>query len=112
MKLLKAMEIEIKRRSPSRNVRGVVVEGSTSTLKIRGNLQPEGNLRLVREVFGSKIEGAIKIYTEEKLFTYENGGDSDYVIYDGREWEVAMTKRYDTIIPHYKYTAILRKDER
>lgn len=110
--LLNAMDIEVKRRGHRVNVRGVLTEQEGTTINIKGNLQPERNLRLIRETFGSHIEAAIKIYSETKLRTKEKDGDADLIIYDGREWEVAENRQYDIVIPHYKIIAILRKDER
>lgn len=110
--LLKTMSIEIKRRGQATNVRGKVVEAKSSSLNIKGNLQPERNMTAIREVFGSHIEAAVKIYSETRLRTKESDGDADLVIYQDREWEVAEVRRYDTLIPHYKIIAILRKDER
>lgn len=110
--LLSTMTINVKRRGQATNVRGRMVEAPSSSLNIKGNLQPENNLKAVRETFGSHIEGAIKIYSESRLRTKESDGDADLVIYQDREWEVAEVRRYDTLIPHYKILAILRKDER
>jgi len=110
--LLNSMTIDVKRRGQAQNVRGKLIEAKSSSLSIKGNLQPERNLRAIRETFGSHIEGAIKIYSETRLRTKESDGDADLVIYQDREWEVAEVRRYDTLIPHYKIIAILRKDER
>lgn len=110
--LLNTMTINIKRRGQATNVRGRMQEAPTSSLNIKGNLQPERNLKAIRETFGGHIEGAIKIYSESRLRTKESDGDADLVIYQDREWEVAEVRRYDTLIPHYKIIAILRKDER
>jgi len=110
--LLNSMTINIKRRGQATNVRGRMIEAPPTSLDIKGNLQPERNMKAIREAFGSHIEGAIKIYSETKLRTKERDGDADLIIYQDREWEVAEVRRYDTIIPHYKIIAILRKDER
>lgn len=110
--LLKTMTINIERRGQATNVRGKLVEAASVPFDILGNLQPERNLKAIRETFGSHIEGAIKIYSETRLRTKESDGDADLVIYQDREWEVEEVQRYDTLIPHYKILAILRKDER
>lgn len=110
--LLRAMDIEIARRGQATNIRGNVVEAKSTTFSIKGNLQPERNLKTIREAFGSHIEGAIKVYSETRLRSKERDGDADLIIYQDREWEVAEAKRYDTLIPHYKIIAILRKDQR
>ena len=110
--LLNAMTISVERRGQATNVRGKLEEAASTPLDIKGNLQPERNLKAIRETFGSHIEGAIKIYSETRLRTKESDGDSDVVLYQDREWEVAEVRRYDMLIPHYKIIAILRKDER
>ena len=110
--LLNAMDIKVKRRGSRVNIRGTLTEQAGSEFSIKGNLQPERNLRLIRETFGSHIEAAIKIYSETKLRTKESEGGSDIVLYDGREWEVEESRHYDIVIPHYKIIATLKKDER
>lgn len=110
--LLNAMDIQVKRRGHRVNVRGVLTEQEGTEFSIKGNLQPERNLRVIRETFGSHIEAAIKIYSETRLRVKESDGDADLILYDGREWEVAENRHYDILIPHYKIIAILRKDER
>ena len=110
--LINAQTINYKRRGHPTNDRGVIVEAASTDGTIKGNLQPERNLRLIRETFGSHIEAAIKIYSKERLRTKEVDGDADLVIYNNREYEVAEVRQYDTVIPHYKIIAILRKDER
>ena len=112
MHLLKTMTININRKGQAQNVRGEMIEADSTSFSIKGNLQPERNLKTIREVFGSHIEGAIKVYVEERLRTKESDGDSDIIIYQEREWEVAEVKRYDILIPHYKIIALLKKDER
>ena len=112
LSLLNKMTINVERRGQATNVRGVMGEAVSTPLIIKGNLQPERNLKAIRETFGAHIEGAIKIYSETRLRTKESDGDADLIIYQGREWEVAEVRRYDILIPHYKITSILRKGEK
>lgn len=111
MRLLTAQTINIIRRESSTLVRGEVVEGAQVALTIKGNLQPERNITLMREIFGAKVESAIKIFTKEKLRTYSKNGAADIVTYNDDDFEVSQVRRYDTIIPHYKIIAIRMKDE-
>ena len=110
--LLGTMTINVERSGHATNVRGKMEEAVSTPLIIKGNLQPERNLKTIRETFGSHIEGAIKIYSETRLRAKESDGAADIVDYQDRKWEVAEVRRYDTLIPHYKITAILIKDER
>jgi len=112
LSLLKSMSIDVERRGHATNVRGTIVEAASTPLTIEGNLQPERNLKTIRETFGSHIEGAIKIYSETRLRAKESDGAADVILYQNREWEVAEVRKYDTLIPHYKIIAILKKDER
>jgi len=110
--LLNRNTINVKRKGQAQNVRGQMVEAPSSTFTVKGSLQPERNLKTIREVFGSHIEGAIKIYSKDRLRTKEKDGDADVVVYQDRDWEVAEVRRYDDLIPHYKIIALLKKDER
>lgn len=110
--LIDRQDITVSRRGKRVNIRGVLTEQDGSQITIKGNLQPERNLSLIRETFGSHVEGAIKIYTKEKLRTKESEGGSDIILYNGRKWEVSEVRQYDIVLPHYKIIAILLKDER
>lgn len=112
MRLLNLNRIEVLRKGETENIRGKLVTQDDYSFEIKGTVQPERNLALVREVFGSHIEGAIKIYSKEKLRTKEEGNGADVVTWDGRKWEVSESRLYTDIIPHYKMLAILIKDER
>lgn len=112
MRLLNLNTITVKRRGERQNVRGVLEEQSSTLFTIKGSLQPERNIKLIQETFGSHIQAAIKIYSESRLRTQEEDGDSDVIVYDSREWEVMENRQYDNIIPHYKIIAVLRKGER
>lgn len=112
MILLDAMNITVKRRGAKTNVRGVLTDAAETEISLKGNIQPERNLKLVRETFGSHIEAAIKIYSGQRLRTQEHDGDADTVVYNGREWQVAEARHYDIVLPHYKMIAILRNDEK
>jgi len=103
--------VKVLRRGPVRYVEGRILQDQTEEISVAGNIQPERNIILIREVFGSHIEAALKIYTNERLRTQEKGCDADVVLYDGREWEVSQVRRYEDVIPHYKTIAILKKDE-
>lgn len=92
--------------------RGQAVAGSKTSFTTKGSIQPEKNLSLIRETFGSHVEAAIKIYTLEKLRTKESEGGADVIDYDGRAWEVSESRHYDDLLPHYKSVAIMVKDER
>lgn len=111
MPILKAMDISIKRNGPSEVIRGHVVKGEIEYFTIKGNLQPERNIKLLREVYGERVEGAIKVYTKEKLLTSNNQYEADIIDYDGNEYEVTEVRKYDTVIPHFKIIAIRIKDE-
>ena len=110
-RLIGSNTIMIRRFGPVRYIEGDIVKDSFKRVKVLGSLQPENNLQLVREVFGSHIQGAIKIYTIERLRTQENGCDADIVEYNGRLWEVSQVRQYTDVIPHYKTIAVLLKDE-
>lgn len=112
MRLLKLKDIKFERRGGVRYVDGDIIQDDPKTLTIKGNLQPERNLSLIRETFGSHVAGAIKIYSPERLRTQESDGDADVVLYDGRRWEVSDVRHYDDLIPHFKIIAILMKDEK
>ena len=114
MSLLETTTIHIKTRGPVRYVKGKIVQDQAADKKIEGNIQPERNLSKIRETFGSHVEAAIKVYTENDsgIKTQEKGCDADVICYDGRDWEVAEVRKYDDVIPHYKIIAILKKDER
>jgi|GEM_PF-3769827 len=112
MKLLDSMDITVLRKGDSRVVRGKVVESEPSEFKIRGSLQPETNLRLIREIYGTRVEAAIKIYSKDRLRTFESDGAADFIEYNGKSYEVSEVRMYETLIPHYKSIAILVKDER
>lgn len=110
--IIKEDEIIVSRgKTGEKFVKGVLVETARIDLKITGSIQPEGNIKLIREIFGARTEGAIKIYTKEKLMIYEKDGISDFIEFDGEKYEVSMVKKYNSRIQHNKYTAILRKDE-
>lgn len=111
MRLLTAQKIEIIVSEKPYTERGVVYEGEKSKKTIKGNLQPERNITLLRELYGERVEGGIKIYTKEKLKTNTSSGPADIVVYDGENYEVSQVRKYDTIIPHYKVIAIRKKDE-
>jgi len=111
VRLLKAMKIEVMRPGSSEVIRGEVVESEAERLLIRGNLQPERNIKLMREVYGERVEGAIKVYTKTKLRSSSDSGEADRILYDDNEYEVSEIRKYDTMIPHYKAIAIRMKDD-
>ena len=88
--LLPISDIRIKRRGHQTNIRGRLQEAPSKSFSIKGNLQPERNLRVIRETFGSHIEAAIKIYSEERLRAKEKDGDADIVVYQDRDWETDL----------------------
>jgi hypothetical protein len=110
--LLTLKTIYFERRGKRINDRGVLKPRASTKTTMPGNLQPERNLALVREAFGSHVEGAIKVYSEARFHTKTDEGDADVILWDDREWEVAESRKYDDIIPHYKTIAILKKGER
>ena len=112
MRLLNLNSITVLRKGKTENIRGELITKEDEKLLIACTVQPERNLSLIREVFGSHIEGAIKIYSKTKLFTKEEGNGADVVEWDGRNWEVSESRLYTDIIPHHKMIAILLKDER
>lgn len=111
MKLLKSHVIRVLRRGPVRYVEGKIVQDQMAPVEFLGTIQPERNITLIRETFGSHVEAALKIYTTERLRTQEKGCDADVIDYDGRRWEVSQVRKYDDLIPHFKSIAILKKDE-
>lgn len=111
MRLLKTHVVTLLRRGPVRYVEGKIVQDQTASVNVLGSIQPEKNITLIRETFGSHVEAALKIYTTERLRTQEKGCDADVVVYDGRHWEVSQVRKYDDLVPHYKSIAILKKDE-
>ncbi len=111
MRLLKTHVVKVLRRGPVRYVDGKIVQDQTASVNFTGSIQPEKNITLIRETFGSHVEAALKVFTTERLRTQEKGCDADVVEYDGRKWEVSQVRKYDDLIPHYKSIAILKKDE-
>ena len=112
MRLLNLNRAQVLRKGKTENIRGKLITNDDLSLEISGTVQPERNLKLIREVFGSHIEGAIKVYSKTKLMTKEDGNGADVVTWDGRKYEVSESRLYTDIVPHYKMIAILIKDER
>lgn len=111
MSLLTSQNIVLERRGSVRYIDGKIIQDQSLTVNVAGSIQPEKNITLIRETFGSHIEAALKLYTTEKLRTQEKGRDADVVIYDGRKWVVSQVRKYDVLVPHYRSIAILKKDE-
>ena len=111
MRLLKLNRVPVQRKGKTENVRGQLVTSDASSFEYTGTVQPERNLKLIRETFGSHIEGAIKVYGDKKMITREEGNGADVITWEGREYEVAESRLYTDIIPHYKTIAILIKDQ-
>lgn len=105
-------DISVKRRPARQNVRGILTEQPGGDIIIKGNVQPESNLRTIKETYGANVIGAIKIYSETKFQAEGKSGDADLVLWDDIEWEVVQSRKYEDVIPHYKSIAVLRKDER
>jgi len=112
MSLLKLNRIKVIRQGKTENIRGKIVVGEKQTLEVEGTLQPEKDLTLIREVFGSHIEAAIKVFSKSRLLTVEDMNGADVIEWDERRWEVSNCRAYTDIIPHYKSIAILIKDEK
>lgn len=111
MIIIKSHDIKVIRREKAIVVRGKAKIAEIKSLTITGSLQPEKNITLMREIFGAKVVGALKVYTTELLKTFDKDGDSDFIIHDGKQYEVSEIRKYDKHIPHYKVIAILKKDE-
>lgn len=109
-KLLK-QTVTFERKGARTFDRGVAVQAAATQMTAKGSVQPERNLALIRETFGSHVEGALKVYTYDRLRTKESDGGADVILYDGRRWEVSEVRHYDELLPHYKSIAILVKDE-
>jgi hypothetical protein len=112
MMLLNLNKVIIERRGVRQNVRGILVEPKKEDFKFTCTIQPEKNITLIREVFGSHVEAAIKVYSNLPLRTKGEDGSADVIVYQGKRWEVSEVRNYTDILPHWKMIAILIKDER
>ena len=110
-RLLKLSPVFITRRGAVVNVRGRMTEGPSVALTYKGNIQPHSNLNMVIQTYGSNIDGAIKIFTTDRLLAKEDGQGGDIITHDGREWEVLESKHYPAIRPHYMSVAVIRKGQ-
>lgn len=107
MRLLETNYVEVKRMGKSQNVRGLLVREDDETFMLKASVQPETNLRYVREVFGGHVEAAIKIFSTTNLLLRK-----DQILWDGVQYEVGEIRPYKVgHLNHYKAIAILVKND-
>jgi len=91
-------------------VNGLVKESQPVSFVIQGTIQPLSGKDMAFLPTGRRDQGAIKIYTLAELNTSEEGsGDvGDYIVWQGRKWEVVTKLPFQSgIIPHNKYIALI-----
>lgn len=96
MSLLTENTATITRYAPGAYVNGRWVDGESTTLTIRGSIQPARGRDLRRLPEGQRVSGAVAIYTATTLRTASEASDAggasraDVLHWQGRDWEVSV----------------------
>jgi hypothetical protein len=105
--------ITIKRFSIINNPMKARHEKSEITFNIDAIVQPifrvgSGNVETHRTInHGTYALGDILVITTEDLQDVSTG-NADFVIYEGKDYEVTSKKIYKKVIPHFEYTCCLK----
>lgn len=107
MRLLETNYVEVKRMGKAQNIRGIMTREEDETFMLKASVQPETNMRYVRETFGGHVESAIKLYMKTNLLLRK-----DQILWDGVYYEVSEIRPYKVgHLDHYKAIAILVKND-
>jgi hypothetical protein len=103
----KTDDITVKRFSKGKLVKGVFKEGAKTESTIIGAVVPISGQELLRLSEGQRTREGIKVYTDEPLFTAEDGKSPDIICLRGKEYQVQDVKSWlYSDLPYYRSLAI------
>jgi hypothetical protein len=99
--------VTVKRRAVGAFVAGVWVPGAPTTTTIQASVQPASAEDIQRLPEGQRQTGAVKLYTNDSLFTAKGTQEADIVVTPQGDYEVSVAEVWDNgLIPHKSYLCV------
>ena len=91
---------------------GLYVMPSSTTVPMRGNIQPMGDSEILLMPEGDRLKECIVVYSDQKLYAEmeTNQRPADVVQYNGNRYKVVKVKDYSQVpigLKHYRSQAVI-----